>query len=326
MILLNNSITLDELVIQHENIMKNTLKLASLNAYKRRYVQYIQPYYGTETINSINLDSLIQWWDVMTSLKSRNNKKYSTNTINCSIRGTFNVYLNFAVKMGYMIQNPLLLIPQYKNPNEVHNKSNNYWVFSEFSMFLKSINNQMYYSLFYVLFFTGLRIGEALALQWNDIDFGSNRISINKTLRYISKEDGYIISPPKSWRSLRTIELTDGCIELLDELLQTYEKTEDFSMNHYVFGNKYFLKYSTVRTNFIKYISKSNIKPISIHGLRHSHASMLINANVPDYLIADHLGHSVNELYKTYAHIYLSTREEFFPILNNLEYDFHHIR
>ena len=79
---MKNYITLDELVIQHENIMKNTLKLASLTAYKRRYIQYIQPYFGTAAISSINLDRLLQWWSDMTSLKSRNNKNYSTNTLN----------------------------------------------------------------------------------------------------------------------------------------------------------------------------------------------------------------------------------------------------
>ena len=323
---MKNYITLDELVIQHENIMKNTLKLASLTAYKRRYIQYIQPYFGTSAISSINLDRLLQWWSDMTSLKSRNNKNYSTNTLNCSIRGTFNAYMNFAVNMVYIAQNPLSLIPQYKNPNEVHMNKNNYWTSNEFNNFLSTVDNLLYYSLFYILFFTGMRIGEVLSLQWNDIDFSRNKLYINKTLRYISKQKGYIISPPKSWRSQRCIELTDGCINLLDELFCTYETYPNFKMSNFVFGNSCFLKYPTIRVNFMKYISKSHVKSITIHGLRHSHASMLINANVPDYLIADHLGHSVNELYKTYAHIYISSKEEFFPILNHLECEFQNIK
>ncbi|WP_407717635.1 tyrosine-type recombinase/integrase [Floccifex porci] len=66
------------------------------------------------------------------------------------------------------------------------------------------------------------------------------------------------------------------------------------------------------------YISKSNIERITPHGFRHSAATFLIQNRVDDTLIAERLGHTVNELRKTYAHVYKSMRNDMKNKLNEL--------
>lgn len=288
--------------------------------YQNNYRRYIQPYLGNVDITSIDIDLCMSWWKTVISTKTVNGQSFKKTTINRSMRHTLMMYLNFAFKMGYISFNPAVAIPKYKKPNEVPIKLDNFWELDEFNIFISFVNDQMYKDLFYFLFFTGIRIGEALALTWNDVNFANNKISINKSIRYVSSELGYLIGSPKNIRSIRTIDISSHIHDMLHNIYENQHKSSAYFNNKYfVFGGKYHLKYGNIRLKFKHYISVSDVKEITIHGLRHSHASSLINAKVDDYLIAERLGHSINELRNTYAHIYGKNKKEFYDILNNIE-------
>lgn len=305
--------------------MQYTIKIGTIQAYRNNYRRYIQPYFGIINITSIDIDLCMSWWKMIVSTKNQNGQYFKKSTINKSMRHTLSMYLNFAFKMGYIPTNPALAIPKYKQPNEIPQKLDNFWEISEFNIFISFVDDQLYKNLFYFLFFTGLRIGEALALTWNDIDFANNKISINKSLRYVSPELGYLIGSPKNIRSIRTIDISTNTLSMLHNTYEVQHKNNAYFNNkYYVFGGKYHLKYGNTRVKFKHYIKIAGIKEISIHGLRHSHASSLINAKVDDYLIAERLGHSINELRNTYAHIYSINRKYFNDVLNNIEKELSH--
>lgn len=313
-------ITFDNLVETYENTMQYTIKVGSVYTYRENYKRYIQPYFGNIDIASIDVDLCMAWWKMILSTKNRNGQDFKKSTINRSMRNTFMMYLNFALKMGYISSNPALAIPYYKKPNEIAKKLDNFWELREFSVFISFVDDQLYKNLFYFLFFTGLRIGETLALTWSDIDFVNNKISINKSIRYISPELGYIIGAPKNIRSVRTIDVSSNTLDMLYNAFENQNKTNPYFNNKwFVFGGKNHLRYGSIRFKFKQYVKVSGVKEISLHGLRHSHVSMLINAKIDDFLIAERLGHTVKELHNTYAHIYSVNRKEFYDVLNNIE-------
>lgn len=302
--------------------MQYTVKIGTIHTYRNNYRRYIQPYFGDIDISSIDVDLCMNWWKMIISTKNQNGQGFKKSTINRSMRHTLSTYLHFAFKMGFIQSNPALVIPKYKykQPNDIPKKMENFWELSEFNIFISFVNEQVYKDMFHLLFFTGLRIGEVLALTWNDVDFVNNKIFINKTIRYISPELGYTIGSPKNLRSIRTIDISFKTVNMLHNMYENQHKSNAYFNNKYfVFGGKYHLKYGNIRLKFKHYISVSDVKEITIHGLRHSHASSLINAKVDDYLIAERLGHSINELRNTYAHIYGKNKKEFYDILNNIE-------
>ncbi|WP_338021875.1 site-specific integrase [Amphibacillus cookii] len=124
-------------------------------------------------------------------------------------------------------------------------------------------------TFFMVLFYGGLRKGEALALTWNDIDFDNNIIDINKTVYH-----GRITSP-KNESSVRKIKMPQHTMNLLGELkLQSKIK-----MDYVVFGafKDHIAAHTTIDRYFHQYIEQVEIKRIRIHDFRHSHASYLIS-------------------------------------------------
>lgn len=119
-------------------------------------------------------------------------KQYSLNYIK-KIYTTLNKLFNYAVKKGYLIDSPMKHISMIKRPNEVKVIDVKYWTPSQFKLFITNVDEQFYYTFFCFLYYTGCRIGEALALNWQDIDFNKNSFNINKTCVQELKGIPYLI-------------------------------------------------------------------------------------------------------------------------------------
>ena len=152
-----------------------------------------------------------------------------------------------------------------------------------------------------LLFKTGLRHSEARALRWQDIKFDKNSISITHSL-YCTNYREYKLTDTKTRSSRRTIHIDNK----LSKQLKEYKETKEFNKNNnFVFCNKEgkpriaeFAKY-----HLNKSAKKLNLK-ITTHGLRHSHASILLNNKINILLISRRLGHSSVEMtLKLYCHL-----------------------
>lgn len=181
----------------------------------------------------------------------------------------------------------------------------------EFKQVLELTNNK-YKIVFKFLFFTGCRIGEALALTLDDIDLENKVININKTL-FWTKEEKYIFQTPKTESSIRSITIPDNLIE---------ELKEHINKSLYVMEDKRIFNYTnqTIRNSFKKAVEKALNKDCSIHILRHSHASLLINNGVDVLYISKRLGHSKPSMtLNVYSHLYKMTEDRARDKLNELE-------
>lgn len=160
---------------------------------------------------------------------------------------------------------------------------------------------------------TGLRFAEALGLTPADFDFQGHSVSINKTWDYKSKIGSF--QPTKNSASMRTIAIDP----IVSEQLATI--TQNLPQNRPMFipsGQRIFL--STVNYRLMRYCQQAGVPQISVHGLRHTHASLLIYDGVSISSVAKRLGHSNTiTTQKTYLHIIeeLKTRDDQI-ILNNM--------
>ena len=139
-----------------------------------------------------------------------------------------------------------------------------------------------------------MRFSEALALTPNDFDFSRQTLSVSKTWDY--KGNGGFL-PTKNKSSIRKIPLDWQTVMQFAELLKQLPENEPIFIN----GNIY---NSTVNSILARHCKKADIPVISIHGLRHTHASLLLFAGVSIASVARRLGHSnITTTQKTYLHI-----------------------
>lgn len=141
---------------------------------------------------------------------------------------------------------------------------------------------------------TGLRFSEALALTPQDFDFAHQSISVSKTWDY--KGSGGFL-PTKNRSSIRKVPIDWQTVIQFSELIKNLPKGEPIFIKGKVYN-------STVNDILMRYCKKAKIPVISVHGLRHTHASLLLFAGVSIASVARRLGHSsMNTTQKTYLHI-----------------------
>lgn len=152
------------------------------------------------------------------------------------------------------------------------------------------------YAAFNILFWTGMREGELLALTLADVDFERKGIFVRHSYARLNGED--VISDPKTRRSKRFITAPDFLLEIIREYAS---KLYEYQPEERLFEcTKYWLKEQLERC-----CQRTGVKVIRVHDIRHSHASLLINMGMDALLVQQRLGHEkVSTTLGTYAHLY----------------------
>lgn len=152
-----------------------------------------------------------------------------------------------------------------------------FFTLEEYKQFDSVIKDFNYHTFFELLYFNGLRQGEAQALTWNDIDFVKKAVKINKTLTTKIKGEKQTISSPKTRSSVRTLPLTDNLLNDLRTMQNNAKHFTDYSNDWFVFGNSIPFKETTIQKKKNDYCNLAKVPQIRIHDFRHSCASLLIN-------------------------------------------------
>lgn len=193
--------------------------------------------------------------------------------------------------------------------------SENYLEASELREFLsaaKRLENITNYSFIYLLAYTGMRRGEAQGLRWSDIDFLKRTLTVDRT------RDQKGVRKPKTKRSRRTILLDDLIIHQL-KLYRTWcKKTklyfgEKLQEDDYIFISHQSgkpLGDNTLKYSFERIFKETGIKQITPHGLRHTHATLLILDRNPVTAIAARLGNTPQMIYDVYGHLLKEMEKE----------------
>ncbi|WP_163579056.1 site-specific integrase [Gracilibacillus saliphilus] len=190
-----------------------------------------------------------------------------------------------------------------------------YWSEKEVQQFISHLNSKNHRTPIILALATGMRKGEVLGLTWSKIDLDNETISVTHQLKQQEKDNGdkeWILSPQlKTKTSYRTIKIDDDTVELLKMHKKQQEKDkmklgEDYMDKDLVCATTIgdFIKPSYMRTVFNRTIEKSGVKKISFHGLRHTHATLLLANGVHPKVVQERLGHrSIQTTLDTYSHI-----------------------
>lgn len=192
------------------------------------------------------------------------------------------------------------------------------WSLEEFNNFINIIPNEdiAFKTFFTFLYYTGCRLGEALALSYNDFNFKLKTINISKTLttRISNKSEKYSITAPKTHSSYRKILLPQ---KLIDELEIYLNSVPESKYSKFFFGLDKPLDDHTIYRRLEKYTELCRNKKIRIHDFRHSHASLLIQKGANVVLVAKRLGHTnTQQTLNTYAHLFPNSESELIDIIN----------
>lgn len=163
---------------------------------------------------------------------------------------------------------------------------------------------------------TGLRIGEAQALQWEDIDFIEKTLEVNKNMYYKTSNEFYI-TEPKTLASNRVIVIDDATINYLNERKAIQRKN---IVTDFVFSYNGLPTDKSATSHIItRHAKLAKDHRIKTHALRHSHASLLISLGENALVICDRLGHEdIKTTLGTYEHLYPNMNREVANKLSNI--------
>ena len=247
----------------------------------------ILPYFGDKRVNDITAADIRQWQNEL--IKMGYSPTY-LKTINNQLSAIF----NYAVRYYDLKSNPCV---KAGSMGKSKAEEMDFWTGEEFRKFIDSVmNKRLSYMAFMTLYWTGMRMGELLALNPKDIDLEKRTISITKSYQRLGKKD--VITPPKTSKSKRVITIPEF---LAADIKDYMDSLYDLQENDRLFPiTKYYLEHEMQRG-----IKESGVKRIRVHDLRHSHASMLIELGFSPLEIANRLGHEkVETTLNTYAHLY----------------------
>ncbi|WP_336622566.1 site-specific integrase [Oenococcus sicerae] len=235
-----------------------------------------------------------------------------------------------AVQYGYVKDNPFANVDKPRAKKAPSSASVKFYDVEQLRRFLNSAY-QLYakdhysrYLFFRLLAFTGMRKGEALALNWSDVDFSNKTLSISKTV--VTVENGEVVSSePKTKASNRLMTLDDDTVSALAEWkLRQHDlyKTLGYESSpcNYVFNSEVnsFISLSRPRA-WARAIAKAvDLPPIIIHGFRHTYATLAVQSGMDIKQLQYQLGHNdVHTTLQIYAEVTKKQKTETAKIFAN---------
>ena len=307
----HSNITFYEVWLAYKEEKELKLKPQSFRAIVSRFENYILPYFKNYKLNKITNRTYINW-------QKEIEKKGFKHKYNSSLHGAMVNILNYAIKFYGLKENVASLTGNFKKKKEL-TKNVDFWTYEEYETFIKVVDDIVYKTLFETLYYTGLRQGEALALNWND--FKDGYLNINKTISKETIDNERIINSPKTADSIRKVKLDNELVNNLEILKNYYKNCIGFQEEWFIFGGLHPLSPSTIGRKKDKYCEIANVKKIRIHDFRHSHASLLLSKNVPITVISKRLGHSDIDLtLNVYSHMIPKDEDKAVDILNELKH------
>ncbi|MEK4418260.1 site-specific integrase [Bacillus sp. FSL K6-0268] len=311
----NHNITFNDYMYEWlDTYKKGTVSERTYIIYRKNIRLFILPTFGNLKLKDL---TRVKYQKFINSLLKTRSKQ-TVSLINATMHNALEIAVN---ELEILTKNPTNKIC-IKEHNIIDKRSEiKCFDIDELKSFLDYVLNEQatfkYYSLFMFLSRTGLRIGECLALQWDDIEFNKKQIYINKTLITTQRNDLIKFGPPKNKSSIRILTLDDSTLSLLKQV--KIEQAKNILRN-----GKYYQNYNFVFTNednscilrastlvFLKEAcKKGGFEYITLHGFRHTHAVHLLQSGANIKYVSERLGHStINMTADVYLHVTKSMEE-----------------
>lgn len=276
----------------YERDIKPTLKLNTWKTKQAIVEKKILPFIGNRKIDSLTPADIRAWQVEVMNLTKKNGEPLSQDylrTIHCQL----SAMLNHAVRFYGLKRNVANVAGSMGGESYDEIK---FWTQTEYEKFAEAVADKpLSYFAFEILYWCGLRLGEMQALTPEDIDFERNTIRINKSYQRINRKD--VITPPKTPKSNRTVYMPKS---LGLELKCFFETLYGLKATDRIFTvSKSYMHHEMDRGS-----KAAGLERIKVHGLRHSHVSLLINKGYTALEIGDRVGHEAQEITYRYAHLF----------------------
>lgn len=260
-------------------------------------------------LEDITSKNIIEWEDYILSKNFSNNQNRSIYYVLSGFFEYCRLFHNFDKSI---VSNVGCFKKKYEEDKH------DFYNLKEFKAFIKCVDDEIYKQFFNLMFFTGMRPGEAMALKFKDLNNGY--INVSKTINSHGKRD---LGTPKTNSSNRTIAIDKTLESDLLKLKKIYEKNCDFNTDLFLFGGEKPLSPSTINRHKIKACEKANIRPITLHQFRHSHATLLMQQHIIPNEISRRLGHSkVSTTLDIYSHTDKQQEKRVINTLNSIRFNY----
>ena len=285
----------------------NELRFATYDSYRRNIENHVVPHIGAAKLQALRPIDLSRYYSMLLTSGRRDGRGgLSTKSVR-NIHQTLRKAFDDAVGLHYLRTNPAV----GAKPPRVTTGSDSirYWTATELRTFLWESHGHRHIPLWTLAASTGMRRGEVLGLRWRDVDLKAQRLSVRQTIISVGYE--VIRSDPKTAKGARTIDLDGRTVRMLrahraDQRLERQLLALPDDGEGLVFCRENGEPYhpDLVRQSFERRVSASAVPRIRFHDLRHTHATLMLQAGVPPKVVSERLGHStVAFTMDVYAHV-----------------------
>lgn len=290
----------------------NRLKPVTMFNYELDLKNHLLSVYGNRKISSIKTSELTTFFTGL-PLSSETTRKLKT---------VMSSVFTFGVKQGYILHNPCSDALYKEDISKV--KKIKYLTPDQCRKLIQLTGDySIFNTIIQFLIFTGLRIGECLCLKWSNLDWEHSTITVSNTLAYAYKKKYQ--SSPKNDTSYRTLKLGQYSMSLQKRHKEEQDKLKEIVCDAWaypdlVFTNEIgeYLDYGGINNKLKKLLEENDLPCVTVHTLRHSNASLLINNGVDIKAVASQLGHcNINVTADTYGHIFYEFKARIAESLEN---------
>lgn len=303
---------------------KPSVKAGTIDLYVQSYHCYIRPKFGKRRLRDVRNDQIQEFYNSM------GEKGYSRNTLEVC-RAVLNGMYTVAIRNEMLQKNP---VAHAILPKDSRQQSVKVLTLSEQKIFLEYAKDNVYYPIYEIALFTGMRSGELRGLQWSDIDFDKEIIHVTHSLLYLN-HIGYCLGDTKTENSVRDIPMLDNVKRILKELhakrFAKYQKNGIITIRNDEFSDLIFTSPSgrpINRDRFKAEISRvvariqedyKEFPHVTPHMFRHSFATRSIEQGIPPKVLQTIMGHkSLTTTMEIYAHVLPNTKAEEMKKLRSL--------
>lgn len=322
--------TLNDRNMLFDEVIEEWLKYKKKNVKESTFEQlevvirlHIRPFFEKKRVMKIRRSDIKDWLDYYADLKNKKGESAYSFGARLKYLSVMKSLLHYAVhELEVLEKNPSdrLKVP-VKDSVELNKDEVKYYSLAELKQildYMKMYKHQRYkdYKLYYMLMYflseTGLRISEALALRWSDIE--GNKVIVERQVRR-DNNNNLTITTLKNTSSYRTIAINEDVLKELkkfklkqNEMIlssKSFQKNNDNIIFQNYLGN--YLTPSTVRESIEKYCKKAGVDYKGTHCFRHTHAVLLLESGASIKFVSNRLGHKT---IKTTSDTYLDITEK----------------
>lgn len=303
--------TLAEFLDEWMLVRQSRLQPYTVRSYRQSIRCYLLPHLGDLRLDELDVRTLDRTYAQLLHSGGKDGKPLAPRTVQYAAT-ILRTALEHALKTGLLERNPAAHATKPRFDHQGDDpalKELNVWTAADVRTFLEKIDGEQFEAIWVLAVCTGMRRGEVLGLRWEDVDLVERTIHVRRAISVV-KGEGRLKSTKNS-RS-RSIRIEDRAVRALvaqrtrqlEERATCKGRWRDEWGLVFTYADGSFINPDTISMAWRNLVRQLDLPVIRLHDLRHTHATLMLQAGVPIKVVADRLGHSeISVTLDTYMHV-----------------------